>query len=107
MPRESRQAWRRRNAETERGIDAAVAEVTRERTTSFKESKERAAQRRAELAAKPAVDASTVEPGMWVLNRRGWAAEVVKINRTTATVTHMGSEMRWPLESIIAAKARA
>lgn len=103
MKRDTRQAYRRRAADTERMVDQSVADVRADRKAKFETAKQEGAMRRAHLAAQPAVDPSAIKPGMWVLNRRTFAAEVVKVNRTTVTVRHMGFEERWPLESIIAA----
>jgi len=111
MPRESRRAWRAREAATERELDAAVAEVRAERAAEFQEQKERAAYQQFWRDIAPAVDVDLLEPGMWVLDRRNRAGVVVRVNRKTVRVDlgggyegRPGVEASWPLGSIIAAR---
>lgn len=103
MKRDTRQAYRRRAADAERLVDQSVAEVKAQRLAEHQKAKESAAARRAAFDAKPTIDAASIAAGMWVLNRKGDAGEVVKVNRTTVAVKHMGLDFRWPLDSIIAA----
>jgi hypothetical protein len=104
MKRDTRSAYRARAAATERMVDESAATVKAEQAAKLQSAKERAAAQRAVLEATPTVDPATITPGMWVLNRKGSAGEVLKVNRTTVAVSYMGFESRWPLDSIIAAK---
>lgn len=110
MKRDTRQAYRRRAADTERMVDASVAEVKAQRHAEHKAAKESAAARRAAFDAKPAIDASAIRVGMWVLNRKGAAGVVLRLNPKTVRVDlgggfegRPGLEASWPLDSIIAA----
>lgn len=114
MKRDTRQAYRRRAADTERMVDAAVADVKAERAAELREQKERAAYRQFARDIAPAVEADQLEPGMWVLDRRNRTGVVIRVNRTTVRVDlgggyqgRPGLEASWPLTSIIAAKVVA
>ena len=104
MKRDTRQAYRRRAADTERMVDAAVADVKANRDADLAARKAYRAQLRSDWAAMGAVPADRLKPGMRVANRRGFAATVVRVNPTSATVDHGdGIHSRWPLDSIIGA----
>lgn len=107
MTRESRQAWRSRNAATERGIDAAVAEVKADAASVHAQAKARIAGLRKEWAAMPTVPREQITAGMRVADRRGRIGDVVKVNAKTVDVVSYGFHARWSLESIIVAKVVA
>jgi hypothetical protein len=104
MKRDTRTAYRRRAADTERMVDQAVAEVKADRAARMQKSKDRATEQRARFAIQPAIDPTLLTAGMWVLNRRADAGQVVRVNGKTVTVSYMDLEFRWPLDTIIAAK---
>lgn len=113
MKRDTRQAYRRRAADTERMVDQSVAEIKAAHAADFQAQKERAAYQQFARNILPAVEAHLLAPGMWVLDRRNRAAVVIRVNQKTARVDlggghegRPGVEASWPLHSIIAAAHR-
>lgn len=111
MTRDTRQAYRRRAADTERMVDQAVADVKAARDADMQAQKERAAYQQFARNIAPAIDAATLAPGMWVLDRRNRAGRVIRVNQKTVRVDlgggyqgRPGIEASWPLHSIIAAR---
>lgn len=101
MTRDTRAAYRRRAADTERMVDAAVAEVKAERDAALAERRERAAAERARIAALPPVDPSLMVPGVLVGDRRGRAGAVVRVNAKTVTVRAGVIEERLTLSDVV------
>jgi hypothetical protein len=78
------QAWRRRNAATERSVDAAVQEQQAERAAEWAELKATAvAQRATDEANKPSVD--DIRAAAFVRDSVGWHI-VVRVNAKSVTV---------------------
>ncbi|QUW18868.1 hypothetical protein [Agrococcus sp. Marseille-Q4369] len=98
------QAYRRRAADTERMVDAAVAEVKADRDAELRERKARAARERDRIAALPAVDPARIVRGALVGDRRGRVGEVVRVSAKTATVRCGAIEQRLQLDQIITIK---
>lgn len=78
------QAYRRRAADTERMIDAAVAEVKAARDADWEAQKVAAQQARERHEANPP-DLSALKPGSMIRTRYGWR-QVVKVNTKTVRV---------------------
>jgi hypothetical protein len=98
------QAYRRRAADTERMVDAAVAEVATARATDWADHKGRASAERARVDALPAIDPARIVPGALVGDRRGRVGQVVRVNAKTATVRAGAIEQRLQLADIITIK---
>lgn len=78
------QAYRRRAADTERMVDAAVAEVKAARDADW-EAQKRAAQLARERDEANPPDLSSLKPGSMIRTRYGWR-QVVKVNAKTVRV---------------------
>lgn len=83
-PGSGKQAYQRRAANTERTIDAAVAEVKAVRTADWGARKKAAKQAQERDEANPP-DLSSLKPGSMIRTRYGWR-QVVKVNAKTVRV---------------------
>ena len=94
------QAWRRRNAATERSVDEAVAVVNAERAREVAEAKAFAAEMRAfEEANKPSID--EIKSARAIRTSVGWH-RVVRVNGKSVTVeTPYSWTDRIPFDTIL------
>lgn len=94
------QAWRRRNAATEREIDAAVERQKALRAAEWEAIKAKAAERRAaEEASKPTAD--EIRAARYVRDRLGWHS-VIRVNgKSVSVATPYSWTDRIPFDKIL------
>lgn len=97
MTRDTMRAHRARARDTERMVDAAVAEVKADTTARYQALAEQATARLADLPPFTAADLTTATHVRTL--RQGWR-EVVKVNAKTVTIKLGSSWYRIPLHRV-------
>jgi predicted nucleic acid-binding protein len=96
MKRDTRSAYRARTAQTERSIDAALAEVKAERDAKDAKNAEAYAERTRPVS----FTREELQAARAVRTRYGWH-RVVRVNTTTATVNGDFGDYRVPEKNIL------